>query len=512
MPRTYKRKTDAGSVPHGAMLEAVELVVTSELSVRKVAKEKGLSKSVLARYVQKYKKDKGCRMSPNYTHSQVFTDEQEKSLEVYLGNCSKMFHGLTPHKVRALAFEMAKVNSFPMPKKWVENKLAGADWLNAFLKRHPGLSIRCPEATSVARATAFNPFNISAFFDVLEPVIKRLNSGGRVIYNLDETGCTTVQKVPKVVAIKGCKQVGQVTSRERGELVTMCAIVSATGNTIPPAFIFPRKNFRECLMSGAPEGSLGLAYPSGWMTSDNFLKVLEHVVKNTNCSQENQIILTMDNHDSHIAWDSVVFAKDHGINIVTLPPHTSNRTQPLDLSVFGPFKSFFNKAADSWMLKHPGKTITIYQMAELMGTAWQKAATLLNITAGFRVSGIWPFDRNAFDMAGYLPSTVTDRELPEKEPMSVDLPVVNNVSGIDQSPAIIDEGAVGVQNSEGAVGAQNSESLPTPVSGSAMPTPVRPSSHSASASSYMSPEDFRGYPKVSFVFNWPVGPLRGDFC
>jgi len=472
------------------MREAVELVVVSGLSVRKVAKEKGLSKSVVARYVQKYRKDKDCQMCPNYTHSQVFTDEQEKSLEVYLGNCSKMFHGLTPHKVRRLAFEMAEVNGFPMPKKWAENKSAGADWLSAFLKRHPGLSIRCPEATSVARATAFNPFNINAFFDVLEPVIKRLNGGGRVIYNLDETGCTTVQKVPKVVAIKWCKQVGQVTSRERGELVTMCAVVSATGNTIPPAFIFPRKNFRECLMNGAPEGSLGLAYQSGWMSCDNFVKVLEHIVKHTNCSQENQIILTMDNHDSHIAWDSVTYAKDHGINIMTLPPHTSNKTQPLDLAVFGPFKSFFNKAADSWMLKHPGKTITIYQMAELMGTAWQKAATPLNITAGFRVSGIWPFDRNAFDMAGYLPSAVTDRELPQEQSVSVDSPTINNVPLTDQSPAVVDDGAVG---------AQSPESLPTPVHGSAVRTPLHPSSHQVTASSYISPEDFRGYPKVSFL-------------
>ena len=48
MPRTYKRKTDHGLVPHVAMLEAVELVVINGLSVRKVAKDKGLSKSVLA--------------------------------------------------------------------------------------------------------------------------------------------------------------------------------------------------------------------------------------------------------------------------------------------------------------------------------------------------------------------------------------------------------------------------------------------------------------------------------
>jgi len=65
----------------------------------------------------------------------------------------------------------------------------------------------------VARAIASNPFNISALFDVLDPLIKRLNRGSRAIYNLDETGCSRVRKVLKVVAIKGCKQLGLVTSR-----------------------------------------------------------------------------------------------------------------------------------------------------------------------------------------------------------------------------------------------------------------------------------------------------------
>jgi len=44
-----KRMQDAGSVTHAAMLETVELVVINGLSVRKVAREKGLSKSVVAR-------------------------------------------------------------------------------------------------------------------------------------------------------------------------------------------------------------------------------------------------------------------------------------------------------------------------------------------------------------------------------------------------------------------------------------------------------------------------------
>jgi hypothetical protein len=49
------------------------------------------------------------------------------------------------------------------------------------------------------------------------------------LYNCDETGCTTVQKCPKVVASKHCCQVGQVTSAERGTLVTVCFAVNAKG-------------------------------------------------------------------------------------------------------------------------------------------------------------------------------------------------------------------------------------------------------------------------------------------
>ena len=50
------------------------------------------------------------------------------------------------------------------------------------------------------------------------------------IFNLDETGVSTVQKPRQVFAQAGTKQVGRITSGERGENVTMCACVNATGN------------------------------------------------------------------------------------------------------------------------------------------------------------------------------------------------------------------------------------------------------------------------------------------
>jgi len=306
---------------------------------------------------------------------------------------------------------------------------------------------------------------------MLQSLITKLSVGGRAMYNLDETGCTTVQKVPKVVSKKGAKQVGQVTSRERGELVTLCGIISATGVALPPVYIFPRKNYRSVLMHGAPEGSLGLVNASGWMTSVNFVKVLDHVIKFTGCSTQNPIILTMDNHESHIALDSLEKAKECGVNIVTLPPHTSNKTQPLDLSVFGPVKTYFNSAANSWMMAHPGKTITIYEMAKLMGSAWLKAATPVNILSGFRLAGIWPFDRDVFNSEQFMPSLVTDRPL---------------VAEVLDSSAVCPDVAVSGLETAGTP-------LSSPLASEAS---VVPSTSRSVSTPFISPQEFRKYPKV----------------
>ena len=52
-------------------------------------------------------------------------------------------------------------------------------------------------------------------------------------------------------------------------------------------------------------------------------------------------------------------------------------------------------------------------MADLIREAWLKASTPNNIISSFKVSGVWPFEKHAFDDESYLPSSVTDRSLPE---------------------------------------------------------------------------------------------------
>ncbi|GFS05844.1 tigger transposable element-derived protein [Elysia marginata] len=185
--------------------------------------------------------------------------------------------------------------------------------------------------------------------------------------------CSTVQALPKVLAPKGGKQVGQITSRERGELVTICSVVSADGSSLPPVYIFPSKKLRAFMMIGAPEGALGLATGNGWMNSEIFPKVLEHIIKHVRTTKERQIILIIDNLCSHLSLIARKMAKANFIHLITRPPHASNKTQPLDRTVFGLFKTFFNTAANGFMLHNPGKGITIYDMASLMSDTWTKA-------------------------------------------------------------------------------------------------------------------------------------------
>jgi len=48
--------------------------------------------------------------------------------------------------------------------------------------------------------------------------------------------------------------------------------------------------------------------------------------------------------------------------IISFPNHIFSRLQPLDRSVYGPFKDFVNSASDAWIKGNPRKTITIYDI------------------------------------------------------------------------------------------------------------------------------------------------------
>lgn len=223
-------------------------------------------------------------------------------------------------------------------------------------------------------------------------------------------------------------------SQERGTLVTVCCGVSAIGNHIPPFFVFPRVNVQQHWRLSAPAGSEMVGHPkaTGWMTNENFGEFIRHFVKYAKPSVEQPVLLILDNHQSHINLDVISYAKENHVTLLSFPPHCSHKLQPLDISVFGPFKTYINQASDSWMRNpaNAGKSMSIHVIPSLVSYAFPKAFSTTNITAGFRATGIWPFDKSIFPPESFISASTTDRPLPDSSPncavLGLQLQPVNN--------------------------------------------------------------------------------------
>lgn len=369
----------------------------------------------------------------------VLPFSMEEDLAKQLATLADMFYGVSVEQCRKMAYTMAVANKIDIPSNWKDLEIAGYDWYLGFRKRHK-LSIRTPEATSMARATAFNKTTVKEFFDNLVQVNNKHAFPPERIFNMDETGCTTVQKPKQVLARQGQKQVGSITTAEWGELTTVVCTVSASGNHLPPMFIFPRVNMQHHFRFGGMPGAKGCASKSGWMTVEIFAEeYLDHLISHSNCTKENPILLILDNHGSHVSIQAVQKAKDNGITLLTIPPHTSHKLQPLDISVYGPFKGYFNRAMDDWMRNNPGQLVRIGNMSQLVKYAMLNSMTPRNIIAGFEKAGIYPINTEVFQDSDFAAAELTNRPDPaiEHQPEIEEQPTTSEVIAIrhDATPS-----------------------------------------------------------------------------
>ena len=127
---------------------------------------------------------------------------------------------------------------------------------------------------------------------------------------------------------------------------------------------------------------------------------------------KDKVLLLLDNHHSHVTLETIDYAKEQGIVLLSFPPHCSHKLQPLDRAVYGPFKRYYNSACDCWMKENRGKAMTIYDIPDMVGRAFPKAFAPVNIQSGFKVARIFPFDRDIFSDLEFFPSDVTDRFVP----------------------------------------------------------------------------------------------------
>lgn len=490
MPRKYTRKSERGKYSDQDMQKAVDLVITNKMSLRAAAKQCGLNYKTVQRNVEKQKAahEGNVSFAPRHNHKQVFNNEEEQELADYIKDRSDLGYGLTILQVRELAYDFAVANKKVAPKSWGECHKAGPDWYEGFMNRHPQLSARKPEQCSIARAAAFNKPVITEYFKILKVVMERnprFADGSRV-FNADETSTSTAGAVrAKIVSPKGVKQVHQIKGQERGTSVTTCFFICAQGSFLPPVMILPRKNVNSGMSKEAYPGTLCLANQSGWMTRDIFVEAIKHFIRHSSNSKENPSLLICDNVDSHLTVETIRLCKENGVTLFTVPPHTTHKTQPLDVGVYGPFQCSYDKAIHLWTLNHPGEPATIYEVAGFVKAAACESMKAGNILSAFAKTGIIPFNDKIFQDHEYVKSNVTF--IPEEE----------NLNEEEQEQEAFEENINQESNNNKENSEEGNENVtPEATNAEEGGQVITESNTSKGASKHVSPRDLWGVPKL----------------
>nr|CAH7753502.1 unnamed protein product [Callosobruchus chinensis] len=338
----------------------------------------------------------------------VFSEGQEAQLVQYLKTMEARSFGLTPYDLRHLAFRLAEMNGIKHSFSQ-EKKVAGKDWLIHFLKRYRDLSLRKPESTSAARAMGFNKVAVSKFFLLLGEVMEKFKFTPDKIYNCDETGITIVaKKQSKIISFKGRRQVGVLTSAERGNTITAEICFSASGHYLIPLLVYPRKRMNPELSNEAQISIHAECYPTGWMQSHIFFRWFKGFVEQTGSTPQNPVLLLLDGHVTHTKNLEVInYAKDHGVVLLCFPPHCTHKLQALDVAFMNALSTYYSKEINVWLWGHPGRVVSQFVIAELFGNAFIKAATMSTAINGFRKIGVWLFNPDVFSDDDFAPSETT---------------------------------------------------------------------------------------------------------
>jgi hypothetical protein len=281
-------------------------------------------------------------------------------------------------------------------------------WLNHVADRI-GIRIKNPQKIDALRVKACNKDTVGIFFDRFSALMRRPRC---LILNCDETHISSRKNFKVVSDI----HVPPLT-REAPKFPhfsAMCTI-SASGHAFEPTIILPEYQNLPIDLDQFQDQACFIRTPNGWMTQVSFLLYCHILLYQLSLYRQtlpiqhrgSRFLLILDGHPSRFTYDALNLLNESGVDVLILPAHCTHVLQPFDVSVASSAKTFLKRFLEIWRItldQHNSLEVEEADMSWLAGKreqlidaflkAWSSAATLFNIEAGFRASGIWPLDRN----------------------------------------------------------------------------------------------------------------------
>ena len=185
-----------------------------------------------------------------------------------------------------------------------------------------------------------NPFVVYNLFETIEKIANENNFSPSQVWNCDKTGFPTDGGQCKVVASKG-KQPNKMTSGAGGENISVLATCRADGHALGPLIIFSWMNFQSTWLEKNPlPNTLYGMSKNGLVTTEIFTLWLENFLKQI---KKRHLLVVYNGHLTHVFLNLIEKAMEEYITIVKLPPHVTDKLQPLNVCCFDPLKREWKK-------------------------------------------------------------------------------------------------------------------------------------------------------------------------
>lgn len=402
---SFKTKTkvkERGKWTAETMKMALESIESGKMSGHEASRYYSIPESTIRSW--KTKKVKSKKLGP----PTALSSDEEIALVDWCLNMQEVAHCITLQMLKSKVKQICEGRRTPF-----KVGLPGDKWWKYFQDRHPQLVLRTPQALDGKRARNISPQRCERFYKFLEETLSEGSYSPSHVWNMDETGLSASIKVGgvRVIARRGSKAV-LIRSSSSREWLTVVVCINASGCKIPSQYIFSGKEYGDNYVKNCEPGAVMSMQAHGWMTKDLFLEWLRHFRESVpgGVSTSNPHLLLLDGHCSHLDEEAIILARGMGLQIALLPPHSSHRLQPLDVGVFRAFKIRFGQLRSeliatnpSWLNGDNNKAM----LAELASNALATACNPENIRAGFKKTGIHPFNPQALD-SDFGPSNVFD--------------------------------------------------------------------------------------------------------
>ena len=385
--RSTPKKT--GNWTDAALKAAIDAVTDQGMKVRCAARTFGIPPTSLRDHL--FGKVVGRKRGTKTILSQ---EEEEKLIE-YCFKMQDLGHPLTSGQLRLKVAQATQTRDTP----WSASGVPGKSWLRSFKARHPDLVSRKSQPLELNRARGLCPRTAATLYSNLADLYNTFKYPPAHIWNCDESGVQAGRSGGATVLAKlGSKNVHAIEPDSR-EHLSVLSCINAAGGKIPNFYILKGKYFLQDYVRKCEPNAVMAMQPNAWMTKWLFESWISHFIgtlkATTGIDESKRHLLILDGHNSHVTLEVVQLAMNSGLDIVSLPSHTSHALQPLDVSCFKPFKTAFRKIRDNWTLLNKGKKVQKTDLCEWTSLALDKALTPKNIQAGFKKTGIWPLNENA---------------------------------------------------------------------------------------------------------------------